>query len=170
MTIDTGARTIRIQAQKQLFAILLLIFIIGSAFARYYRIAPFFVDLNLWKFSMVLVAIYLLYYLYFPFRAVSYIYVSDNEFPGILTVRHFRIQPMDTNKMAYSIPLGEFHSYREEKSQWGTRHFLHLTQARGQQTYTYPPVSLTLLRKDELQRLRQLLDQHVKSQITQNAQ
>lgn len=165
MTIDIGARAAKIQIQKYIVAIVLLLVVLLLYFARMYGWVDWFVDRSFLPVSLGTLALYVLYTLYFPLRAISYVYCSDTAVPGILRVRFFRLQPMDNRKISYEIPLHEFSRYKEERPWMGFRHFLYLYQSRGGQTYAYPPVSLTLLRRHEIENLRQLLNQHVKKEL-----
>lgn len=168
MTIDTGTRAANIQAQKQIIAICIFIFLILWYFAKAYRFLGPLNELSIWPFTIALIAAYILYTLYFPLRAISYFYISDTALPGMLRIRFFRIQPFDDRKMAYEIPLSEFHAYALNKKWNGLRHDLYITQKRGSATYTYDPISITLLRKHELENLKALLDQHAQTKATTN--
>lgn len=162
MTVDIGERAVKLQMQKYIVAIVGLVLVIMLYFARLYSWVDWFENRPFLPVSLGALGLYLLYMLYFPLRAISYVYVSDTALPGMLRVRFFRIQPLDDRKLSYEIPLHEFSHYREVRAWLGLRHFLYLYQRRGGQTYMYPPVSLTLLRRHELANLRQLLNQHVK--------
>ncbi len=88
MTIDTGARTVRMQSQKQIFAIVSVIAIL----ALVYR--PLARHLDAWYSGLstlliVLIAVvYVCYQYYFVLRDIEYLLVTDTQLPGFLRVRH----------------------------------------------------------------------------------
>ena len=150
MTIDTGQRTIRIQVQKQLFAIAT-----GLLFSIAYFSAPReFLDTYCYSHYLVSILIllaYIVYQLYFWIRDISYVYASDESLMGMLRIRHFRILPLCNAKHAIELPLTEFYRY------------VSIWQRQGSELYRYPRFSITLLRKTERAQLFALLDRYLPS-------
>lgn len=160
MIIDTGARTIRIQVQKQLLAVLT-----GILFAICYFPAPRdFLDLYLishYVVSCSFIALYILYQLYFWVRDLSYVYVSDELLKGMLCIRYFRILPMVNAKHAIELPQTEFIKYEVESRWYGLRQYVRIWQQHGREIYVFPHFSISLLKKKEKQNLFSLLEKHL---------
>lgn len=159
MTIDTGKRTQRMQAQKQLFAIIGALLVVLTLFEPM-RSWVDEIGLNRLYFGLTIAAIYIAYRLYFRIRTVEYLYVSDTALPGFLRIRHFKILPMVEGKFAIEIPLSEMLRYEETIWGHGLRRSITIWQQRGNQQYTYPPFSTTILTHRERMQLYQILDQH----------
>lgn len=160
MTIDTGARTIRLQVQKQLFAILT-----GILFSLCYFPAPRdFIDTYFFShyvFSVLLVVLYIFYQLYFWLRDISYVYATDELLAGMLCIRYFRILPFVSAKSAIELPSRELYKYEVESRWFGLREYVRIWQQHGRELYVFPPVSITLLRQGERRELLQLLDKYL---------
>lgn len=162
MTIDTGARTVRMQSQKQIFAIVSVIAIL----ALVYR--PLARHLDAWYSGLstlliVLIAVvYVCYQYYFVLRDIEYLLVTDTQLPGFLRVRHFPVRPLSNGRFAVEIPLEAFYSYRVVRAWRGLRTYIVLSEHQGNQVYTYPWFSITILRKREKMELFRLLDQYAK--------
>lgn len=156
MTIDTGNRTIRLQVQKQLFAI-----VTGLLFSISYFPTPRdFLDTYLYShylISWLFVVLYILYQLFFWIRDLSYIYISDESLVGMLRIRQFRILPMNNAKRAIEFPLEELGKYEIVHSWHGLRCYLYVWQQVGGEVYKYPRISLSLLKRNEREKLDLLL-------------
>ena len=162
MTIDTGQRTIRIQVQKQLFAIAT-----GLLFSIAYFSAPReFLDTYCYSHylgSILILLAYIVYQLSFWIRDISYVYASDESLMGMLRIRHFRILPLCNAKHAIELPLTEFYRYEVEHKWHGLRSYVSIWQRQGSELYRYPRFSITLLRKTERAQLFALLDRYLPS-------
>lgn len=160
MTIDTGKRTIRLQVQKQMFAVL-----VGILFAICYFPAPRnFLDAYLLSHYLVscsFIVLYVLYQLYFWVRDLSYLYASDEVLQGMLCIRYFRILPMVNAKRAIELPQKELLKYEVEKRWYGLRHYVRIWQQHGSELYVFPPFSISFLRKQEKQQLFALLEKYL---------
>ena len=160
MTIDTGKRTIRLQVQKQMFAVL-----VGILFAICYFPAPRnFLDTHLFSHYLVscsFIVLYVLYQLYFWVRDISYLYANYDVLQGMLCIRYFRILPMVNAKRAIELPQKELLKYEVEKRWYGLRHYVRIWQQHGSELYVFPPFSISLLRKQEKQQLFALLEKYL---------
>ncbi len=159
MTIDTGKKTIRLQVQKQMFAVL-----VGILFAVCYFPAPLnFLDTYLFSHYLVsssFIVLYILYQLYFWVRDLSYLFASDEVLEGMLCIRYFRILPMVNAKRAIELPQHELLRYEVEKRWYGLRSYVRIWQQQGSELYVFPAFSISLLRKQEKQNLFALLEKY----------
>jgi len=160
MKVDTGQRTIRLQVQKQLFAVLT-----GLLFAISYLPAPRdLLDEYLYSHylvSILFIVFYIFYQLYFWLRDISYIFAADDLLQGMLCIRFFRILPFVSVKRTIELPQEELFRYEVQTTWHGLRHYVRIWQQRGQDLYVFPRFSITILRKKEKQELFALLDQYV---------
>lgn len=159
MTIDTGKRSVRMQSQKQLFAILVVVVVL----------LLWLTPMRQWLENhgvplvylvLILGVSYFTYYFYFIVRDVEYLLVSDTAVPNILRIRHFKLRPLETKKEAIEILQNQLYRYEVHRTRWG-REYVVLWQNQGGQLFKYPPFSITILKRAEREALFQLLDQYV---------
>lgn len=159
MTIDTGLRTMRMQVQKQVFAVV-AVTLIAILFFGPVAQALRAVAIPRALLVGVIIAAYAAFQLYFYVRDVEYLFVSDTQLPDMLRVRHFRVRALSQAKQAMEIPLHQLWDFQEQTSLWGLRRHIVLRQAIDRRLYVYPPFSVTILRAKELEALRACLAQH----------
>ncbi len=159
MTIDTGKRSVRMQSQKQIFAITMVVLILVMSITpiRYWL---FDIGVNPFYLSTLFFVAYMVYYFYFIVRNVEYLLITDTAVPNILRIRHFKLRPLETKKDAIEILHNQVYRYEYIKGRFG-RESIVLWQNLGGQLYKYPPFSITILTKGEKAQLFQLLDQYV---------
>lgn len=169
MTIDTGKRTERIVLMKQIFAIAVLILSI-LAFYRPIRLWLRAGGVEPWLLTAILVALYIVYRLYFRVRSTTYLYISDTALPGIIRIRHFEIKPLNNKQFALEIPHRELYRFELVKKRLGLLEQLTLWQRRGSKIFKYPPFSITLLRRKERQQLVAMLQKYSEKKLSQGVE
>lgn len=158
MTIDTHKKVISIQIRRMVtllvFAVLIIVVILTGN-----RQNSFF-GLNKYHWSIVISALYLISIAAESFLQFNYIYFSDEK--NKLVIRYFSLGYFNRMKKSIEFPTEELLSYQIYEYMNGYKKQIVLHRVKNQKEAKYPPVSISILKKEEYSALRKALDSYKK--------
>lgn len=153
MIIDTHKRVITYQLRKMVTLLLFAISIIVVLLVG--RMPNTFLGLNKYHWSIVLLVVFVLSVVIESLFKFHYIYYSDEKEKIVL--RFFSLGYLNRMKRSIEIPKSELLSYNYLVSSKFSRK-LELFRIKNKTEAKYPPVSLTLLKKKEVEQILKSLD------------
>jgi hypothetical protein len=154
MTLDNKKATINFQLRR-----LLILFLLAAIIVVMYNIYFFsepFLGISRNIYTIALVILYLLYYLIGIIRNYNYFFYSDNGLK--LIFRFYSLRPLSKRQNVVEIEKPIFMTYKIEKPGFGFFKRLYLSQRLSNgSTATYPPISISLLKKSDIKKLEQSL-------------
>ena len=156
--IDNRKTALRVQKRRFLFIPVLttLVVILWYVNPEYDVIF----GLNRYIYIIGIIAAYLLFYFWGTIRGYQYFYYNDM---GIkLIFKYYSLSPMNKRQHSVEIHKSSFYSFDIEKKRFGLRMYLVLFQKMPTGIAKYPPISLGLLKKQDVDNIRNslLLFQH----------
>lgn len=155
MIIDTQKRVISIQLRRMITLVAVLIWVLVTIF-----FGKTFLGLDRYHWGLVIGVVYFVIAIGERFLEYTYILYSDETDKIIL--RYFSLSFISKNKKSIEIPKSEFTSYTLKDSLWGFKKKLILLRYFKNKEAKYPAVSLTILKKKELEHLKLSLDKFCK--------
>lgn len=154
MTLDNKKAAVNFQLRRLLILFLLSVVIILLYNLHYFR-EPF-LGVSKATYTIILVGLYLIYYITGIARNYNYFFYSDNGFK--LIFRYYSLRPLSKRQSSIEIDKATFISYTIKKPVLGFIKKLYLSQRMPSGTIaTYPPVSISLLKRSEIAKLEQSL-------------
>jgi hypothetical protein len=156
MIIDNDPSAVKIQMQKRLIAVIVAVFI-----ALLYFIHDFsafligITGLPKWLLTIILSSFFFAFYFYHIIAASSYIYYCDED--GKIVFRFYQLNGFSTSKLSYEIPKAEFTGFKIEKKFRNIRENLVLFRKYQGNIVNYPPISISVLTKNERGKLMRSL-------------
>ena len=149
MTIDNQKKAVALRIQKSL-AILVFIILIGLIY--FVDILPRgTLGLTRNEFSIIVIGIFILFFLFHYLRDHNYIFYSDTGNNFIL--RYFSLRPLHDRKNAIEFNKKEFENYEIKKSLAGLNESVIIYRKTSKGVAKYPPVSITALDKKNREKL-----------------
>jgi hypothetical protein len=159
MIIDTQRKVIAIQLRRLIVMICYIIILL---------IILFFLDekkkhlgMNLYQLGFGLTGLYIVYLIIEGFCEFKYIYFND-EAEKIL-LRYFSLGYLNRKKESIEIPKNDFVNYTIRNSFFGLKKKIVLIRSVKTKEAKYPPVSLTILTKNQIEKVKSALDRYRKS-------
>lgn len=119
-----------------------------------------FLGLNKYNWAIVVLALFVAYNIVESMFQLWYIYFNDEK--DKIVLRYFSLGYFNRMKRSIEIPKNELLSYQVYEYYYGYKKTIVLHQVRGGKEAKYPPVSLSILKKEELKQLFGALDSYKK--------
>lgn len=154
MTLDNKKAVVKFQLRRFLILFLLSVVIILLYNIYYFR-EPF-LGVSRTGYTIILLGLYLMYYMTGIVRNYNYFFYSDNGFK--LVFRYYSLRPLGKRQSSIEIDKNNFITYKIQKPLFGFLMKLYLSQRMSNGTVaTYPPVSVSLLKRSEISKLEESL-------------
>jgi len=105
---------------------------------------------------LMLGAAYICFHIYRIILDLNYIYITDES--GKLTVKFYSLMPFAKKHKSMEIPLPSFSKYSVESTFFGLKKTLILYQKMQGNIAKYPPLSVSALNAQEIDKLKGRLD------------
>ncbi len=105
-------------------------------------------------------AAFLLYAIHSGLKKLSYFYFNDDS--EKIIIRHFSLYSFKKKHIAYEINKTSFAGYELRKKFAGIRKELIVSQRTKKGVFTYPPVSIGILKLEDEKRLISQLEKYIK--------
>ncbi len=149
MTLDNQKKAVALRIQKSL-AILTFIILIGLIY--FVDIIPRgMMGLTRNEFSIIVIGLFILFFLFHYLRDHNYIFYSDTGSNFIL--RYFSLRPLHSRKNAIEFNKKEFENYEIKKSLAGLNESVIIYRKTSKGVAKYPPVSITALDKKNREKM-----------------
>ena len=156
MKFDNKHTEIKIQSQKQLFAVIVAVVVALIFITDFWDYVYKYTGISRGLFTIILCTRYLAFYLYHIFRASSYISFNDEE--GKIVIRFYQLNFFNQAKISCEIPRSQFAGYRiERKSLFKLRENVTVFRKSQGNIVRYPPFSISALTADERKKLLKTL-------------
>ena len=150
MVIDNKKTTISLHLRKLLLIVLLSIAVVLMFYFEIFSRELLGFDQKYLIFSLIV--LYLIYYFWGVVRNYHYFYYSDLS-PSKLVFRFYSLAPLSKRQNSIEIRKDEFYKFMPEKKMLGLRKYLVLYQKTPKGIAKYKPISISLLKKSEMQDL-----------------
>lgn len=154
MTLDNKKTALNFQLRR-----LLILFLVSMVIIFFYNtdyLREPFLGVSRGAYTIILIGLYLLYYMTGIVRNYNYFFFSDNGLK--LIFRFYSLRPLSKRQSSIEIDKPNFISYSIKKPAFGFFRKLYLSQRMPNGTIaTYPPVSISLLKKSAIAKLEQSL-------------
>lgn len=149
MIIDTQKSTIGIQLRKLVFLLLLVLFLVLLYTTRYFYEPLLGIERN--QYAIIATLIYILYYAFSYFRDFNYFYFNNNS--SKIIIRYYSLKPLSSEQSSVEINQQEFHKFEIKESWGGLRKYLIVYQKTTKGIAKYPPISISILKKKDVDQL-----------------
>jgi len=156
MIIENSKAIISMRIKLFAVTVLFIVYIILAYFAKVIRF-PVLGLTDTWM-TLILIALYFLYLVYPMALNYQYIYYSDEG--EKLVFRYFVAGFIGGKKNSIEINKTDYAGYRSEKRMFGLMHSVILFQNVKGGIAKYPPVYISLLKKEERKKLLYSLYRH----------
>lgn len=149
MIIDTQKTSIRIQLQKLLFLVILVVFLV-----LLYTLEMFytpFLGIERSVFAFIATGMFVAGYTFSYLRDANYFYFNNNS--SKLIIRYYSLRPLSSEQNSLEMLKSDFLKFEITKKLWGLQKFLIIYKRSGQSAAKYPPISISILKRKELERL-----------------
>ncbi len=156
MEIENKNKTIKINQMRYVAVIIFLPLIVLLLTSD--AIDDTFWGLNKYYWAIVLTLIYIGLNIYEHIRDYNYIYVDDSE--EKILFRYISLQPFKNRKYSIEIEKSKFYKYKIVRSFLNIRKYIILYVKTPHGIAKYPPISITALDEDSMNKLKKLLNQY----------
>jgi hypothetical protein len=156
MEIENKKKTIKINQMRYIAVIIFLPLIVLLLTSDV--IEDTLWGLNKYHWAIVLTLIYIGLNIYEHIRDYNYIYVDDSE--EKILFRYISLQPLKNRKYSIEIEKGKFYKYKIVRSFMNIRKHIILYVNTPHGIAKYPPISITALDEDNMNKLKKLLNQY----------
>jgi len=156
MEIENKNRTVRINQIRYIAVIIFLPLIVLLLTSEV--VNDSFLGLNKYHWAIVLTLIYILINVYEHIRDYNYIYVDDSE--EKILFRYISLQPFKNRKYSIEIDKRKFYKYKILPSLFNVRKQIVLYVETPHGIAKYPPISITALDDNNLNKLKKMLNQY----------
>lgn len=156
MEIENKNRTVRINQMRYIAVIIFLPLVVLLLTSEV--VDNTFWGLNKYHWAIVLAIIYILINVYEHIRDYNYIYVDDSE--EKILFRYISLQPFKNRKYSIEIDKRKFYKYKILRSFLNIRKHIILYVQTPQGIAKYPPISITALDEDDMNKLKKMLNKY----------
>lgn len=149
MIIDTQKSTIRIQLRKLVFLLLLVLFLVLLYTTNYFYEPVLGIERN--YFAIAATILYILYYTFSYLRDINYFYFNNNS--SKMIIRYYSLKPLSSEQNSLEMNKQEFQKFEIKKSFGGLRKYLIIYQRTAKGIAKYPPISISILKKKDVDQL-----------------
>jgi hypothetical protein len=150
MVIDNRKIALRVQKRRFIF-----IPVLTTMIVTLWYVSPdsdFIFGIHRYVYMGTVIVAYLVFYFWGTLRGYQYFYYNDM---GVkLIIKYYSLSPMNKRQHTVEIGKSSFHSFQVLKKWWGLRSYLLLYQQMPSGIAKYPPISLGLLTKKDLENIR----------------
>ncbi len=150
MVIDNKKTTISLQLRRLLLIVLLAVVVVLLFYYDVFSKESTGVEQSYVIFALIV--LYLGYYFWGLLRNYHYFYYSDLS-PSKLVFRFYSLAPLSKRQNSIEIRKDEFYKFGFENNMLGLRRYLVLYQNTAKGIAKYKPISVSLLKKNELKDL-----------------
>ncbi len=158
MIIENKKFTFNIWLQKFVATVIFVPIVLTISFTRFFE--KLFPGMEKVHFFLIAGGLYLGLMFYHFFLKPNYIYFTDNGSKIIL--RYYLISAFNRKKHSIEIPKDKFVKFETMSSFPGKEKIVLSLQVK-QQIASYPPVSLSALKKDEVEKIKKVLSSYSKT-------
>jgi hypothetical protein len=149
MIIDTQKSTIGIHLRKLGFLVLLVLFLVLLYTTKLFTSPAIGIERN--HLALVATILYVIYYSFTYIRDLNYFYFNNNA--SKLIIRYYSLKPLSSEQNSLEIPKQNFQKYEIKKSWGGLRKYLIVYQKTAKGIAKYPPISISILKKKDVDQL-----------------
>lgn len=149
MIIDTQKNTIRIQLRKLIFLFLLVFFLVLLYTTTFFINPVLGIDRN--TYAIAATALYICYYAFSYFRDIAYFYFNNSS--SKIIIRYYSLRPLSSEQNSLEMNKVDFHKFELKNSFGGLRKYLIIYQRTAQGIAKYPPISISILKKKDVEQL-----------------
>jgi hypothetical protein len=156
MVIENKNKTIRITQLRYIAVIVFLPLIVLLVASEIVKTS--FMGLNRFHWAIVLALVYLGINIYEHIRNFNYIFIDDSD--SKIIFRYISLKPFHNKKYSIEIEKEKFHSYKIDRSLLNLKKEIVLYVDTPQGIAKYPPISITALDGDNINKLKHMLNQY----------
>lgn len=149
MIIDTQKNTIGIQLQKLAFLVLLVVFLVLLYTLPFFKNPLWGIERN--QFAILATVIFVIYYSFGYFRDINYFYFNNNSTK--IVIRYYSLKPLSSDQNSLEINKQDFYKFEIKSSYGGLRKYLVIYQRTPKGIAKYPPISISILKKHDVDQL-----------------
>lgn len=149
MTIDTRKRTIRIQLLKLFFLFLLVLFLVLLYTTKLFAKPLWGIERN--HYAIAATIVYVIYYSLTYIRDLHYFYFSNNS--SKIIIRYYSLKPLSSEQNSLEVNKSDFYKFEISKPYGGLRSYITIYQRTNKGIAKYPPVSISILNKKDVDQL-----------------
>ena len=101
------------------------------------------------NYAILIIAAYVIFIVYNSLKNNFYIFLSTEK--NKLTIRYYSLSLFNNSKKSIEIPLETLHNFKIETKRGGLLKLLTVYQKTNKGVAKYPPISISILDKEELQ-------------------
>jgi Na+-transporting methylmalonyl-CoA/oxaloacetate decarboxylase gamma subunit len=165
MKFDNTQTAIKIQMQKRLLAVVVAVVVALLYTTSVWDYVQEEIGLSRLGFTLIVLFLFILFYIYHILVASSFIYYSDDE-PKII-IRFYQLNFFNSAKNSFEIPKKEFTGFRIERSVFNLREDLIMFRKSQGKIVRYPPFSISSLSLSEKGKLLKSLNSFSQKQFEQ---
>ncbi len=149
MIIDTQKSTIGIHLRKLGFLVLLVLFLVLLYTTKIFIHPSIGIERN----HMALGAsiLYVIYYSFTYIRDFNYFYFNNNS--SKIIIRYYSLKPLSSEQNSLEILKQDFQKHEIKESLGGLRKYLIIYQRTARGVAKYPPISISILKKKDVDQL-----------------
>ncbi|HEX3007601.1 MAG TPA: hypothetical protein VHO90_08300 [Bacteroidales bacterium] len=149
MIIDTQKSTIGIQLRKLVFLMLLVLFLVLLYTTPFWEKPVWGIERN--DYAVAATIIYIIYYLISFLRDINYFYFNNNS--SKIIMRYYSLRPLSSDQNSLEVNKEEYYKYEIKKTFGGFRKYLIIYQRTAKGIAKYPPISISILKKKDVEQL-----------------
>jgi hypothetical protein len=155
MIIDAKKSTIRNQLRKLFFLLLLVLFLV-VLYTTGDSLDPYMLGIDRSKYALAATVAYALFYSLSYFRDTSYIYFNNNS--SKIIIRYYSLRPLTNDQNSLEIHKAEFYKAEISEKLGGLRRYLIIYQRTAKGVAKYAPISISILKKKDVEQLARELN------------
>lgn len=149
MIIDTKKSTIRTQMQKLILLLLLVSFLVVLYATDYFEDPVMGIERN--QLAFIATLIYAIYYSMTYVRDLAYFYFNSDS--SKIIVRYYSLKPLSSEQNSIEVNKQDFYKFEINAPYGGLRNYLTIYQRTNKGIAKYPPVSISILKKKDVEQL-----------------
>lgn len=149
MVIDTQKSTIGIQLRKLIFLFLLVLFLVILYTTGLFYEPVMGIERN--QFAIAAVVLYIIYYALTYLRDINYFYFNNNS--SKIIIRYYSLRPLSSDQNSLEMNKQDFYKYEIKNTMGGLRKYLVIYQRTARGIAKYPPISISILKKKDVNQL-----------------
>lgn len=149
MIIDTQKSTIGIHLRKLGFLVLLVLFLVLLYTTKIFTHPSIGIERN--HLALGATVLYVIYYSFTYIRDFNYFYFNNNS--SKIIIRYYSLKPLSSEQNSLELLKQDFQKYEIKESWGGLRKYLTVYQRTAKGIAKYPPISISILKKKDVDQL-----------------
>ncbi len=149
MILDTQKSTIGIHLRKLAFLILLVLFLVLLYTTN--LVKNFNIENERNNIALAATILYIVYYSFTYIRDFNYIYFNNNS--SKIIIRYYSLKPLSSEQNSLEILKQDFQKFEIKQTWGGLRRYLIIYQRTAKGIAKYPPISISILKKKDVDQL-----------------